>query len=158
MRILFCSSYTIRLFSKICWTKYVFPLCVGPTTKSENLWRKLNSGQDLVAKDVVCVAVLGLFAGGECSHWLTRFSLGFSAFADGGEHATCHDDTWACFRWGFLSSGDNPWTLKRCVLRFFKWGRPQTGQVRGNRLGMVDRANDRCLSINCSIYSRFSRL
>ena len=41
---------------------------MGPTTKSENLWRKLNSGQDLVAKDVVRAAsVLGLFAGGECS-------------------------------------------------------------------------------------------
>ena len=26
MRIRFCSSYTIRLFSKICWTKYVFPV------------------------------------------------------------------------------------------------------------------------------------
>ena len=53
MRILFCSSYTIRLFSKICWTKYVFPLCVGPTTKSENLWRKLNSGHGLVTMDAV---------------------------------------------------------------------------------------------------------
>ena len=38
-----------------------------PTTKSENLWRKLNSGQDLVAKDVVRAAVLGLFGGGESS-------------------------------------------------------------------------------------------
>ena len=53
MRILFCSSYTIRLFSKICWTKYVFPLCVGPTTKSGNLWRKLNSGHGLVTMDAV---------------------------------------------------------------------------------------------------------
>ena len=80
MRILFCSSYTIRLLSKICWTKYVFPLCVGPTTKSENLWRKLNSGQDLVAKDVVRAAVLGLFAGGKCSLCFTRFCPGFSTF------------------------------------------------------------------------------
>ena len=55
MRILFC-----------------FPLCVGPTTKSENLWRKLNSGQDLVAIDVVCAAVVGLFAGGECPLFLFR--------------------------------------------------------------------------------------
>ena len=34
---------------------------LGPTTKSENLWGKLNSGQDLVSKDVVRAAVLGLF-------------------------------------------------------------------------------------------------
>ena len=53
MRMLFCSSYTIRLCSKICWTKYVFPLCVGPTTKSENLWRKLKPGQGLVSIDAV---------------------------------------------------------------------------------------------------------
>ena len=53
MRILFCSSYTIRLFSKICWTKYVFPLCVGPTTKSENLWQKLNSGHGYVTMNAV---------------------------------------------------------------------------------------------------------
>ena len=53
MRILFCSSYAIRLCFKICWTKYVLPLCVGPTTKSENLWRKLNFGQDLVTIDAV---------------------------------------------------------------------------------------------------------
>ena len=53
MRILFCSSFTIRLCFKICWTKYVLPLCVGPTTKSENLWRKLNSGQGLVSIDAV---------------------------------------------------------------------------------------------------------
>ena len=38
---------------KICWTKYVFPLCVGPTTKSENLWRKLNSRHGLVTMDAV---------------------------------------------------------------------------------------------------------
>ena len=53
MRILFCSSYTIRLCFKICWTKYVLPLYVGPTTKSENLWRKLNPGQGLVSIDAV---------------------------------------------------------------------------------------------------------
>ena len=29
------------------------PLCVGPTTKSENLWLKLNSGQGLVSMDAV---------------------------------------------------------------------------------------------------------
>ena len=29
------------------------PLCVGPTTKSENLWLKLNSGQGLVSIDAV---------------------------------------------------------------------------------------------------------
>ena len=48
--------------------------------KSENLWRKLNSGQDLVAKDVVRAAVLGLFASGECSLCFTRFCPGFSTF------------------------------------------------------------------------------
>ena len=58
----------------------VFPLCVGPTTKSENLWRKLNSGHGLVAQDVVRAAVLGLFAGGECSLCFTRFCPGFSTF------------------------------------------------------------------------------
>ena len=51
-----------------------------PQPKSENLWRKLNSGQDLVAKDVVRAAVLGLFAGGECSLCFTRFCPDFSTF------------------------------------------------------------------------------
>ena len=38
-----------------------------------------------MTKDVVVHAVvIGLFAGGECSHWLTRFSPGFSVIADGG--------------------------------------------------------------------------
>ena len=34
-----------------------------------------------MAKDVVVrPVVFGLFASGECSHWLTRFSLGSSMF------------------------------------------------------------------------------
>ena len=94
MRVFFCSSYTIRLCFKICWTKYVFPLCVGPTTKSENLWRKLNSGQGFVAKDAVDHTTLGFLAGGKSSLWLARFSPGSSEFVYG----SCHDDTCACFR------------------------------------------------------------
>ena len=54
-----------------------------------------------IAKDVVVrcpvIASLGLFAGGEFSLWPTRFSLGFSVFADGGGHEAYHDDTWTCF-------------------------------------------------------------
>ena len=105
MRILFCSSYTIRLCFKICGTKYVFPLCVGPTTNSESLWRKLNSGQDLVAKDAVRAAVLGLFAGGECSLCFiyTLLSRLLNVYIGHGYmrrpfDACCHDDTGAYLR------------------------------------------------------------
>ena len=41
---------------------------------------------------------LGFLAGGKYSSWLTRFSVGFSVFADGDGHEACHDDTLASFR------------------------------------------------------------
>ena len=40
--------------------KIRFPT-LGPTTRSENLWPKLNYGQDLVAKDVVIAFLLLVF-------------------------------------------------------------------------------------------------
>ena len=78
--------------------------------------------------------------------------FGFSVFADGDEHEACHDDTLACFRNGFLSSEDKPWTCKICVLIFFKSGRPQTGQVRRNRLCMTAPPNNSSLDRNTVLY------
>ena len=41
------------MFQNLLDKNIVFPLCVGPTTKSENLWQKMNSGQGLVSIDAV---------------------------------------------------------------------------------------------------------
>ena len=63
-------------FSKIWRTKYVISLCMGPTTHGKNLWRKLNSGCNLVANDVVaCAAILGLFAGSAYTPFSWLFSV-----------------------------------------------------------------------------------
>ena len=51
-----------------------------------------------MAKDAMARTTLGFLAGGIHSSCLTRFSLGFSVFADGDGHEACHDDTLACFR------------------------------------------------------------
>jgi hypothetical protein len=122
MRILLCSSCTIRLFSKICWTKYVFPLWLGPTTNSENLWRKLNySGYFLAVKEVVaCTAFRFLAACNECALRLLgeRFSpvvWGLSEFVCGDWHDSCHDDTCVCLRTCCFSLDSKPWTFERCA-------------------------------------------
>ena len=70
-------------------TRYdCFPKFVGQNTFFHFVWDPQpkvriyggRTGQDLVAKDVVRAAVLGLFAGGECSLCFTRFCPGFSTF------------------------------------------------------------------------------
>lgn len=52
-----------RSIIRICSTKNVFPHCVGPTTKSENLWQNINSGWGCVVK-VTSWFNLGLLTAG----------------------------------------------------------------------------------------------